>query len=147
MEENNIMASLVGKSRLPKLKCERKVVRRWITIEFTKDEDFSCKPVVEDKVNSLFDLDVQIKTMMEELDVSDEDYVKEIETVQEYREKALLCLHRCSSEERSVDPIKPGSEYKAVPFKLPAIQWNTFDGRVENWIKFWSQFGKMSICC
>lgn len=110
--------------------------------------------MLKSKLDELAILDTEIYELMLESDASDEDLSNKVNRRDEYIKKFTflrvkyekLVVSRDSEDlERQSSRSSASSETtkKKRRFKLPAIQFDRYDGSVKGWLTFWGQFKKI----
>lgn len=108
------------------------------------------------KDNRLKSLDEEVyNLLLADAEVSEEDLLAELESCEAYRKQfvELNVMYeeafnetRQASREPSVisEGTNSNTEVRGKQnFKLPTIEFKTFDGNIKDWLPFWSQFGKV----
>ena len=120
---------------MDKLKRERAALRRALT-NWKKDPigGGMTALALEDKKERLFVLDSNISELLEKVESLSEQYlVEEYDAVEKYRE---LYFELKASREQETKPT-------LRKINLPTLEWTKFDGDIQNWIRFYSQFSKI----
>lgn len=106
------------------------------------------------KSDTLKILDEQVYTLLLEDDkITEEDLVKELESREHYRRRYVVLqikfneyLAKKEHKNENMEQISSTSSLRQEGkrnFKLPVIQFKTFDGNIKDWLPFWAQFSKV----
>ena len=120
---------------MDQLKRERAALRRALT-NWKKDPigGGMTALALEDKKERLFVLDSSISELLEKDESLSEQYLaEEYDAVEKYRE---LYFELKASREQETKPT-------LRKINLPTLEWTKFDGDIQNWIRFYSQFSKI----
>ena len=124
------------------LRKKRSTLRGFITSTFNKIDSDIKLSVLHDKGARLFELDKVIwDTLAKDEKIDEVDVEEELESTEHYREIYYEIIDRMSK--LNVDNQKQLPVQHDRKFKLPALEWVTFDGDIKNWIIFWGQFSKI----
>lgn len=100
--------------------------------------------MVTDKAERLFHVDELINHSNQ---WNEEDWAKEYEKTEAYREKFIPCRSKVEAMESSgTGSVKLVNAFKQRKrnYKLPDLELPKFDGNIKNWLGFWTQIKKIN---